>query len=194
MPRAATITRTTRETDIQATWDLDRAAAAEVATGLGFLDHMLEALGKHSGTALAIQAKGDLHIDGHHTAEDCGIVLGQCLRQALGDRAGIERFGHIAVPLDEALVEATVDISGRGFLAYELAPPAAMIGDFATELVPEFFGALADQACITVHLNQRSGRNSHHIVEAAFKAFARALRQAVRVGGGGVPSTKGVLG
>jgi imidazoleglycerol phosphate dehydratase HisB len=154
---------------------------------------MLEALGKHSGTGLRLACVGDLHIDGHHTTEDCGIVLGQCLRQALGDRAGIERFGHIACPLDEALVEATVDISGRGWLTYELAPPAASIGGLATELVPEFFGALADQACITIHLHQRAGRNSHHIVEAAYKAFARALRQAIRVTGSGVPSTKGML-
>jgi imidazoleglycerol-phosphate dehydratase len=193
MPRTATVARKTRETDITATWDLDRAAAAEVRTGLGFFDHMLDALGKHSGTALRLSCQGDLHIDGHHTVEDCGIVLGQCLRQALGDRKGIERFGHIAVPLDEALVEAVVDISGRGHLTYELAPPTAAVGGFACELAPEFFAALADQACITLHLHQRAGRNSHHILEAAFKACARALRQAVAVTGEGVPSTKGSL-
>ena len=193
MPRTATVTRKTRETDITATWDLDAAGASEITTGIGFLDHMLEAMAKHSGTTLRLSCTGDLHIDGHHTTEDCGIVLGQCLRQALGDRAGIERFGHIACPLDEALVEAVIDISGRGWLTYELAPPAASIGGLATELVPEFFGALADQACITVHLHQRCGRNSHHLVEAGFKAFARALRQAIRVTGSGVPSTKGVL-
>jgi imidazoleglycerol-phosphate dehydratase len=193
MPRTATVTRKTRETDITATWNLDAAGASEIATGIGFLDHMLEALAKHSGTTLHLSCAGDLHIDGHHTTEDCGIVLGQCLRQALGDRAGIERFGHIACPLDEALVEAVIDISGRGWLTYELTPPAASIGGLATELVPAFFGALADQACITVHLHQRCGRNSHHLVEAGFKAFARALRQAIRVTGSGVPSTKGVL-
>lgn len=193
MPRTATIVRKTRETDITATWDLDTAAVSDIATGIGFLDHMLEALAKHSGTTIRLRCTGDLHIDGHHTTEDCGIVLGQCLRQALGDRAGIERFAHISCPLDEALVAATIDISGRGWLTYELAPPATTIGGLATELVPEFFGALADQACITVHLHQSCGRNSHHIVEAAFKAFARALRQAIRVTGSGVPSTKGVL-
>ncbi len=191
--RAASATRTTRETDITASWDLDRAAAAEVATGIGFFDHMLDALGKHSGTALKVRAKGDLHIDGHHTSEDVGIALGQCLRDALGDRVGIERFGHMACPLDEALVEATVDISGRPYLAYDLSMPAARLGEWDTELVSEFFGGLVDSARICVHLHQRCGRNSHHIVEAGFKAFARALRQAVRVTGTDVPSTKGML-
>ncbi len=193
MPRTATVARKTRETDITATWNLDTAGTAEVSTGIGFLDHMIEALSKHSGTTIRLSCAGDLHIDGHHTTEDCGIVLGQCLRQALADRTGIERFGHIACPLDEALVEATIDISGRGWLTYELTPAAASIGGLATELVPEFFGALADQACITVHLHQRCGRNSHHVVEAGFKAFARALRQAIRVTGTGMPSTKGML-
>ena len=195
MPRSATIVRKTRETDLTATWDLDAPAAGVggIATGIGFLDHMLEALARHSGTSIRLSCTGDLHIDGHHTTEDCGLVLGQCLRQALGDRAGIERFGSISCPLDEALVAAAIDISGRGWLTYELAPPAAAIGGLATELVPEFFAALADQACITVHLHQVCGRNSHHLVEAAFKAFARALRQAIRVSGGGVPSTKGML-
>jgi imidazoleglycerol-phosphate dehydratase len=190
---AASTSRTTRETDIIATWDLDRAAPAEVATGIGFFDHMLEALGKHSGTALTVRAKGDLHVDGHHTSEDVGIALGQCLRQALGERIGIERFGHMGCPLDEALVEATVDISGRPYLAYDLQPPAARVGEWDCELIAEFFGGLTDNARICVHLHQRCGRNSHHIVEAAFKAFARALRQAIAVTGSGVPSTKGML-
>jgi imidazoleglycerol-phosphate dehydratase len=191
--RVGTVRRATKETDIVATWDLDQAGAATVSTGIGFFDHMLEALGKHSGTTLSVKAKGDLHIDGHHTSEDVGIVLGQCLRQALGDRAGIERFGHIACPLDEALVEATVDISGRPYLVYGLKPKAARVGAWDTELVTEFFGGLTDNARICVHLHQREGRNSHHIIEAGFKAFARALRQAIRVTGTGVPSTKGVL-
>jgi len=193
MARTATITRTTRETDITATWNLDQAGEARISTGIGFLDHMLEALAKHSGTGLSVTCKGDLHIDGHHTTEDIGIVLGQCLREALGERLGIERFGHIACPLDEALVEASVDISGRPYLVYELKPDAAMLGTWATELVPEFFGGLTDNARICVHLHQRAGVNSHHLVEAGFKAFARALRQAIRVTGSGVPSTKGVL-
>ncbi len=191
--RRATVKRATKETDISVTWDLDQAGRSTVSTGIGFFDHMLEALAKHSGTTLTIAAKGDLHIDGHHTSEDVGIVLGKCLREALGDRHGIERFGHIACPLDEALVEATVDISGRPYLVYDLRPKAAHIGAWDTELVTEFFGGLTDNARICVHLHQLHGRNSHHIVEAGFKAFARSLRQAIRITGSGVPSTKGVL-
>jgi len=193
MPRRAEVARKTRETDIVASWDLDSAAAAEVSTGIGFFDHMLEALGKHSGTALRVRCTGDLHVDGHHTSEDVGIVLGQCLRQALGDRAGVERFGNMACPLDEALCTATVDLSGRPYLVYDLRPKAAKLGDWDTELITEFFGGLTDHARICVHLHQQHGRNSHHIVEAAFKAFARALRQAIRVTGSEVPSTKGML-
>jgi imidazoleglycerol phosphate dehydratase HisB len=195
MPRSATIARTTKETRIEATWDLDPATAGgTAATGIGFLDHMLEALAKHSGTRIAVTCQGDLHIDAHHTVEDVGIVLGQCLKQALGERTGIERFGHLECPLDEALVAATIDVSGRPWLTYELTPPGPMLGQLPVELVPDFFGALADQARICIHLHQRCGRNSHHIVEAAFKAFARALRQAIRVTGSEVPSTKGMLG
>ncbi len=193
MPRTATITRKTRETDITCTWDLDGAGAGAIATGIGFLDHMLEALAKHSGTGLAVRCQGDLHIDGHHTTEDIGIVLGQCLRQALGERMGVERFGHMACPLDEALVTATVDLSGRPYLTYDLSPAAGMLGTWDTELIPEFFGALTDHGRFCLHLHQLHGRNSHHVVEAGFKAFARALRQAIKVTGGGVPSTKGSL-
>lgn len=193
MARTATITRTTKETDITATWNLDVPGETKANTGIGFLDHMLEALGKHSGTSLSVTCKGDLHVDGHHTTEDIGIVLGQCLRQALGERVGIERFGHMACPLDEALVEATIDISGRPYFVYELHPTAAVLGTWATELIPEFFAALADNARLCVHLRQQSGVNSHHVVEAGFKSFARALRQAIRVTGNEVPSTKGML-
>lgn len=193
MPRAATITRTTRETDIRVSWDLDSAGPARIATGIGFFDHMLEALAKHSGTTLQVECKGDLHIDGHHTSEDVGIAMGQALREALGDRTGIERFGHMSCPLDEALVEATVDISGRPYLVYDLQVPAAMLGTWDTELPTEFFGGLTDNARICVHLHQRAGRNSHHIVEASFKAFARALRQAIKITSNTVPSTKGML-
>ncbi len=178
MSRIATVNRTTKETDIAVTWDLDHAAPAEVSTGIGFLDHMLDALGKHSGTALKVRCKGDLHIDGHHTTEDVGI----------------ERFGHMACPLDEALVTATLDISGRPYLVYDLKPEAAMLGTWAVELVPEFFGGLTDHARICLHLHQQCGRNTHHIVEAAFKATARALRQAIKVTGNELPSTKGLLG
>ncbi len=193
MGRTASVSRKTKETDITVRWDLDVAGAGTIATGIGFLDHMLEALAKHSGTTLAVTCRGDLHIDGHHTSEDIGIVMGQALRQALGDRAGVERFGHMLCPLDEALVSATVDLSGRPYLVYDLKPKAAMLGTWDTELITEFFGGLTDHARVCLHLHQLHGRNSHHIVEAAFKAFARALRMAIRVTGAGVPSTKGSL-
>jgi imidazoleglycerol-phosphate dehydratase len=193
MSRCATITRRTRETDITATWNLDAAGPAKVATGIGFLDHMLESLGKHSGTTLEVSCHGDLHIDGHHTTEDTGIVLGQALQRALGDSAGIERFGSMTVPLDEAVVACTLDLSGRPHLGYGLDLPVETVGSWSTGLVPEFFTALADHGRCTIHLQQQAGRNTHHIIEAAFKAFARALRQAIRVTGEGVPSTKGVL-
>ena len=195
MPRTASVTRTTKETRIQATWELDTdRPGAEATTGIGFLDHMLDALARHSGTRIVLTCTGDLHIDAHHTVEDVGIVLGQCLKQALGERQGIDRFGHMACPLDEALVEAVIDVSGRPWLTYELHPPGPMIGQLPVELIPDFFGALADQARIAIHLHQRCGRNSHHIAEAGFKAFARALRQAIRITGSGIPSTKGMLG
>jgi len=193
MARSATLERSTAETTITATWDL-AAIGSEIATGIGFLDHMLDALARHSGTRIALRCTGDLHVDGHHTTEDVGIVLGQCLREALGDYVGIERYGHIGCPLDEALVVATVDCSGRGLCVYDLHPPAPAIGEWDCELVPEFFHALADNAAITLHLHQQCGRNSHHIVEAAFKATARALRQAIAITGDEVPSTKGSLG
>ncbi len=192
--RSATITRTTKETDIRVVWTLDQAGPSTISTGIGFFDHMLEALAKHSGTTLEVSCRGDLHIDGHHTTEDIGIAMGQAFRQALGDRVGIERFGHLACPLDEALITATLDISGRGYLVYELKPPAGMIGTWDTELVREFFGGFTEHAKCCLHLHQLHGRNSHHIVEAGFKAFARALRQAIRVTGSDVPSTKGMLG
>ena len=192
MARSGNITRTTKETSIEASWDLD-ATGSEIATGIGFFDHMLEALAKHSGTRICVKCDGDLHVDGHHTSEDVGIALGQCLREALGDRSGVERFGHIACPLDEALVQATVDLSGRAFLVYEVNPGTATIGEWATELVPEFLQGLTANAQICLHLHQICGRNSHHIIEAAFKAMARALRQAIAITGDEVPSTKGVL-
>ncbi len=191
--RSASISRQTKETDISVTWTLDQAGPSQIDTGIGFLDHMLEALAKHSGTTLEVSCKGDLHIDGPHSTEDTGIVMGQCFREALGDRVGIERFGHIQLPLDEALVSATVDISGRPYLNYNLAPAAAMLGSWDTELIPEFFGGFTDHAKVCLHLHQICGRNSHHIVEAAFKAFARVLRQAVKVTGTEIPSTKGSL-
>lgn len=193
MSRKASISRKTKETDISVNWDLDRAGASEIKTGIGFFDHMLEALAKHSGTTLAVACKGDLHIDGHHTTEDVGIVMGQCLRKALGDMAGVERFGHMQCPLDEALVSATIDLSGRPYLVYDLKPKATTLGTWDTDLITEFFGAFTDHGRFCLHLHQLQGRNSHHIVEAGFKACARALRQAVRITGVGVPSTKGVI-
>jgi imidazoleglycerol-phosphate dehydratase len=193
--RVARIERTTGETTVAVSVDLDGSGAVTVATGVPFFDHMLDALGRHSMIDLAVDARGDLEVDAHHTVEDTGIALGKAIAEALGDKTGIVRFGDAAVPLDEALVLAAVDISGRGSLTYDVDLPIEIIGTFDTTLAKEFFAALAVNAGITVHLHEVSGENAHHILEAAFKAFARALRAAVepdprRVG---VPSTKGVL-
>jgi imidazoleglycerol-phosphate dehydratase len=175
--------------------DLDGTGVTAVSTGVPFFNHMLDALGRHSLIDLAVDARGDLAVDAHHTVEDTGICLGQALASALGDRSGIRRFGSAAVPLDEALVLAAVDISGRGSLIYEVEVPIELIGTFDTTLAREFVTALATNAGITVHLHEVSGENAHHIVEAAFKALARALREAVELDPRvtGVPSTKGVL-
>jgi imidazoleglycerol-phosphate dehydratase len=196
MPRAATITRTTAETEIVLRLGLDGSGQAEVATGIGFLDHMLTALARHALFDLAVQARGDLHIDDHHTTEDVGIVLGRALAQALGEKRGIARFGHAVTPMDEALAEAAVDISGRPLLAWDVRFPQASVGTMDTELFEEFFRALAINALITLHVTVKAGRNTHHIAEACFKATARALRMAVAVDprqGDAIPSTKGVL-
>lgn len=196
MPRTATITRVTSETDIALSLNLDGAGKAEVATGIGFLDHMLTALARHGLFDLTVQAKGDLHIDFHHTTEDVGIVLGMAFARALGDKRGIRRFGQALLPMDEALVEAAVDISGRPFLAWNVSFEQPKIGEMDTELFEEFFRAFAFNGLITLHLTQRTGRNAHHVAEASFKAAARALRMAVepdaRVGDA-IPSTKGSL-
>ena len=195
MTRSARIERTTGETAVVVELDLDGTGATSVATGVPFFDHMLDALGRHALLDLTVKAEGDLEVDSHHTVEDVGICLGRALAGALGDKAGIRRFGSAAVPLDEALVLAAVDISGRGSLTYEVEVPIELIGTFDTTLAREFLGAVASNAAITIHLHEVSGENAHHIIEAAFKAFARALREAVepdpRVTG--VPSTKGVL-
>jgi imidazoleglycerol-phosphate dehydratase len=195
MARTATLTRTTGETDISITIDLDGTGVCDVSSGVGFFDHMLTALARHSLIDLTLSCKGDTWVDDHHTVEDVGIALGQALRQALGDKAGIRRFGDACVPLDEALVLAAIDISGRGELYWDVPIGPAKVGSFDTELGQEFFCGLARDAGITLHLRELSGSNAHHILEATFKAFARALRQAVesdpRVEG--VPSTKGVL-
>ena len=196
MAREATITRTTAETAITVTVNLDGTGRADLSTGIGFFDHMLSAFARHSRTDLAVSVAGDLEVDGHHSVEDTGIVLGQALGAALGDKAGIARFGSAFVPMDEALVLAALDISGRGQLHWAVEVPFGMVGDFDTQLAREFFIALAANAGITLHMRQLAGDNVHHILEAAFKACGRALREAVAIDGalaGEVPSTKGVL-
>jgi imidazoleglycerol-phosphate dehydratase len=194
--RIGEVRRTTKETDLRVRVALDGAGTARVGTGIGFFDHMLDALARHALLDLEVEAAGDLHVDGHHTVEDTGIALGQALAQALGDRAGIRRYGDALVPLDEALVRAVVDVSGRPYLAYEVEIPKwQMLGDYDVFLTPEFFRALAQNAGLTVHMDLIRGDNPHHIVEAAFKAFARALDAATTLDPRvrGVPSTKGVL-
>jgi imidazoleglycerol-phosphate dehydratase len=195
MGRSATITRETRETQITVTLDLDGGGKVAVETGVPFFDHMLDAFGRHGLFDLTIDAKGDLEIDAHHTVEDVGIVLGQAIAQALADKTGITRFGSSTLPMDEALVLAAVDISGRGALYYDVALPIEIIGTFDTTLAKEFLTALATNACITLHVRSLAGDNAHHIIEAAFKAVARALTQAVALDPrvSGVPSTKGAL-
>jgi imidazoleglycerol-phosphate dehydratase len=194
--RRVSLHRSTSETDIDATLDLDGTGQAEVATGIGFLDHMLTALARHAMCDITLRAKGDLHIDFHHTTEDVGIVLGQCVRAALGDKRGIRRFGHALVPMDEALVEVAIDISGRPFLAFAATFPRDKVGDMDSELFEEFFRAFATNAGVTLHVTQKAGSNTHHIAEACFKALARALRMAVEPdprSAGAIPSTKGSL-
>jgi imidazoleglycerol-phosphate dehydratase len=196
MPRTAEISRKTKETQIRIRVNLDGAGRAQVRTGIGFFDHMLEALARHALLELEVECTGDLQVDGHHTVEDVGIVLGQAIAQALGERAGIRRYADATVPLDEALVRVVTDVSGRPFLSYHIEIPKwQMLGDYDVFLTPEFFRALVFNAGLTVHMDLIRGENPHHIVEAAFKAFARALDLATtpdpRVSG--VPSTKGVL-
>ena len=190
-PRIARVSRATRETRIEVAVDLDRGSEAEVATGLGFFDHMLEQLGKHGGFALELRCAGDLAVDEHHTVEDSALALGQALREALGDKRGIARYGF-TLPMDEALATAALDLSGRAMLVFEGRFARERVGDLPTELVPHFFRSLCDGAGINLHLQVR-GENDHHQVEACFKAVARALRQAIRREGADLPSTKGVL-
>ncbi len=196
MSRTASLTRTTLETDISLSLNLDGSGKADLATGIGFLDHMLTALARHALFDLVVRAKGDLHIDFHHTAEDVGIVLGRALAQALGDKRGIRRFGHALVPMDEALVEAAIDISGRPFLAWSATFTRDKVGEMDTELFEEFFRAFAMNALVTLHVTQKAGTNAHHVAEGCFKALARALRMAVELdprAGDAIPSTKGAL-
>lgn len=195
MTRSATTERATSETDITLTLDLDGDGTTQVATGVPFFDHMLDAFGRHALFSLNVQAAGDIEVDAHHTVEDVGICLGQAVAQALGDKRGIRRFGSVFVPMDEALVLAAVDISGRGQLHYSVEVPIEIIGTFDTTLVKEFMTAFAANAGITVHVMAFAGDNAHHIIEAAFKALARALAEAVSLDPRvtGVPSTKGAL-
>ena len=194
--RRATITRKTNETDIAVTLDLDGTGAATIRTGIGFFDHMLDQLSRHALIDMQISAAGDLHIDDHHPVEDCGIALGKALAQALGDKAGIRRYGSFHLAMDDALVRVALDLSGRPYLCWNLPFAAPKIGSFDTELVREFFQALSVHAGITLHVDLIRGENAHHIAEAAFKALARALREAVEPDPrmeGRLPSTKGAL-
>ena len=195
--RSAKIERNTKETKISVAVDLDGTGRAEISTGIGFFDHMLDQIARHAPLDLTVRAEGDLHIDGHHTVEDVGIALGQAVDKALGDRKGISRYGDAHTPLDEALTRVVVDISGRPFLVYEVGFPAERIGGFDTELMREFFQAFAVGARIGLHIDSLRGVNSHHIAESAFKGFARAFGKAVamdpRRALGEAPSTKGTL-
>jgi imidazoleglycerol-phosphate dehydratase len=195
MTRTAEITRETKETDVRLTLGLDGQGAGTRQTGVGFLDHMLDLLARHGRLDLDAQVTGDLQTGAHHTVEDTGIVLGQALDRALGDRVGITRYGHAVVPMDEARASVTLDLSGRPFLAFEADLPPGGTGNFDHELTEEFFRAVASGARMTLHVTVETGTNAHHMIEAAFKAFARALRQAVSIDPTetGVPSTKGTL-
>jgi len=195
MSRTATIERKTGETDVRLTLGLDGSGAGTRATGVGFLDHMLDLLARHGRLDLDVKVSGDLETGGHHTVEDTAIVLGQALDRALGDRAGITRYGAATVPMDEARASCVIDISGRPFTLFEAQLPPGSTGGFEHELTEEFFRALANAAKLTLHLQVEAGTNAHHMIEAAFKAFARALREAVSIDPTehGVPSTKGTL-
>jgi imidazoleglycerol-phosphate dehydratase len=195
MTRTATIDRKTAETEIHLELSLDGSGQSRISTGVGFFDHMLTLLAKHAAFDLTVDAKGDLHVDQHHTVEDVGIAFGQALRHALGDKAGIRRYGHFTLPMEETLVTSAVDLSGRYAMVFQVSFPAAKIGDFDSELVEDFWQATAANALMNLHVLLHHGRNSHHISEAVFKSTARALRMAVEPDPRmpGVPSTKGTL-
>jgi len=192
--RAASVERATKETSIAVAVDLD-GGEVEIATGVGFLDHMLELLGRHGRLGLRVRAEGDLETGSHHTVEDVGIALGQAIDEALGDRAGIRRYAHVELPMDESLASCSIDVSGRPFLLFASDLPPVAIAGFEAELTEEFFRAVATNAKLTLHLSNPYGSNAHHMIEACFKAFARAFREAVSIDPGetGVPSTKGTL-
>lgn len=191
--REASITRTTKETDVSVTWNLDGTGKASIDTGIGFFNHMLELLAFHSGTDLTVTAEGDLDVDDHHTIEDIGIVLGTVFRQALADRKGIARYGFFLLPMDEVLAETAMDISGRPYLVFHCDFTRENVGAMATEMTEEFFRAFAVAAGVTLHINVHYGTNDHHKMEGIFKSFARTLKAAVKVEGDQVPSTKGML-
>ena len=195
MPRTATIHRRTAETDIRLELNLDGSGQSQIKTGVGFFDHMLTLLAKHGAMDLTVDATGDLHVDQHHTVEDVGICFGQAIKQALGDKTGIRRYGHFTLPMEETLVTTALDLSGRYFLVFSAAFPTAKIGDFDSELVEDFWQATAANALCNLHIVLHHGRNSHHISEAIFKSTARALRMAIELDPRtpGVPSTKGTL-
>lgn len=194
--RVASASRRTKETDITIELDVDGTGTTDCSTGLPFFDHMLDQLGRHGGFDLTIRAVGDLHVDGHHTVEDTGILLGEVLREALGDKAGVRRFASGLYPLDEALIEVALDLSGRPYIVYDVPFGEVLpLGDppFNPEMAEHFVRSFADAAGITLHVTKKAGTNTHHVIEATFKGLARTLRDAVRVEGSGVPSTKGVL-
>ena len=193
MSRGAELQRATKETTVDLALEVDGAGTTTISTGIPFFDHMLEQLGKHAGFDLRIEARGDLEVDLHHTVEDVGIVLGSAFSEALGDKAGVRRFANSLVPLDEALVQVALDLSGRPFLVYEVDPVAEWIGTFDPQLAEEFWRAFTFAAGVTLHVRSLAGKNGHHVIEASFKGVARALRDAVRIEGTGVPSTKGSL-
>ncbi len=196
MTRLAELSRKTSETDIFIRIDLDGTGKTDIETGVGYFDHMLSAFGRHGLFDLTVHAKGDLHIDSHHTVEDCGILLGLAFAHALGEKRGIQRFGHAVVPMDETLVDAAIDLSGRNFVVWNVKFERPMLGQMDTQMVEEFFRALAGNALFNLHVNQRAGHNAHHVAEACFKSVARALRAAVALEpriAGEIPSTKGVI-
>jgi len=193
MTRQATLRRETNETSVAVTLDVDGSGRSEISTGIPFFDHMVDQLGKHAGFDLAVRAEGDIAVDLHHTVEDVGIVLGNALREALGDKRGVRRFADALVPLDEALVQVALDLSGRPFLVYDVDPISEWIGTFDPQLAEEFWKGFVDGARVTLHMRSLTGKNGHHIIEASFKGVARSLRDAVRIEHGDVPSTKGTL-
>ncbi len=193
MKRTADITRKTKETDIQCQMNVDGIGQYEIDTGIGFLDHMLSHLSKHGRIDLILKAKGDLHVDVHHTVEDVGLCLGQCLLKALADKKGIARYGFSSVPMEDALANVSIDLSGRPFCVYQVAYRTERIGDFDVECIEEILRSIANAGLLNLHVQVPYGTNSHHIAEAIFKALGQALAQAVRIQGGDIPSTKGTL-